>query len=207
MVTPEQRDLCLELFDAGAVRVGDFILKSGLKSPIYLDLRILVSHPLLLRRIARLLKNLATPLPFDRIAAIPYAAMPIGTALSLETGWPMVYSRKETKEYGTKKKIEGDFKQGETVLVIDDLITTGESKFEAIAPLQHVGLKVKDIVVLIDREQGGKELLKEKGYVLHSVLTISQILGELKNAGKISDAQLADVHAYFSHPETWSEKK
>ncbi len=144
------------LLDAGCVKFGQFTLKSGQQSPIYLDLRQLVSFPPLLAQAAAaylpILKNLA----FDRLAALPYAAIPIGSAISLQGNWPMIYPRKEIKAYGTKAEIEGVFLPGETVVVIDDLATTGESKFEAIEKLTQAGIKVKDIVVLIDRQSGAR---------------------------------------------------
>ncbi len=199
--------LCNELFKIGAVKFGEFTLKSGLLSPIYIDLRILVSYPNALRNVASELIKLTKPLHFDRIAGIPYAAIPIATAVALQGNYSMIYPRKEQKGYGTKRAIEGKFREGETILVYDDLITTGASKFEAIGPLLEAGLKVKDLIVLVDREQGGKKDVEEKGYALHSVFTISEMLNILLEKGKIEKEQFDSIKEYFENPEEWSKKR
>lgn len=201
-----KKELCNKLFDIGAVKFGKFTLKSGLLSPIYIDLRVLVSYPEALKMVALELTRIAKQLQFDRIAGIPYAAISIATAVSLEAGWPMIYPRKEAKGHGTKKAIEGVFKEGETILVIDDLITKGTSKFEAIAPLEAAGLKIKDILVLVDREQGGPKELKEKGYELHSVLKVGEMLDILLASNKISQEQFSSIKEYFNDSEAWSKK-
>jgi uridine monophosphate synthetase len=185
--------LIMDLARIGAVRFGQFTLKSGQTSPIYLDLRLLASHPDVLARVATAYAGLLRELDYARIAAIPYAALPIGTAVALQTGRPLIYPRKEVKGYGTQRAIEGVFAAGERAVVLDDLITTGGSKIEAIEPLQAVGLKVKDIVVLIDRESGGREMLQQAGYRLHSVLTLRQILDTLAQHDQISAEQRAQV--------------
>lgn len=193
-----KEELILALHDSGCVRFGDFVLVSGQSSPIYLDLRLLVSNPQLLAKVAKAYIGLLRPLAFDRLAAIPYAALPIGTAVAMEAGVPLVYPRKEAKAHGTRQGIEGHFQQGERVVVLDDLITTGGSKLEAIAPLEEAGLLVEDVVVLVDREQGGGEELEEQGYRLHSFLTLGEMLRVLAERGRISAEQRDEVLAFLA---------
>lgn len=198
--------LALRLHEIGCVKFGQFKLKSGLISPIYIDLRLLVSYPDALYMVGRAMAaiiRLATSVlrpisivPFDRLAAIPYAGLPIGVAVALETGKPLIYPRKEAKDYGTARLIEGEYNAGETALLVDDLITKGTSKFEALEPLRNAGLVVKDVLVLIDRQQGGAVELATHGVTLHTVLTLSQLLDHLVDAGQLSAAQRGEVLAW-----------
>ena len=127
-----KKEIALALHEIGAIKFGEFTLKSGIKSPIYIDLRLLISYPKVLKMISKAMIELAEGLEFDVIAGIPYTALPIATAISIEKDWPMVYARKEVKDYGIKKKIEGVFKEGDTALIIDDLITTGGSDYHGL---------------------------------------------------------------------------
>jgi uridine monophosphate synthetase len=165
---------------------------------VYVDLRLLVSDPGLLADVAQAYARVMSTLRYDRIAAIPYAGLPIGTAVALAVGRPMIFPRKEAKAHGTKKTIEGHFEPGETAVVLDDLISSGGSKLEAIEPLEQAGLVVRDVVVLIDREGGGDEELTSAGYQLISVLTLSQIARQLAEDGSVSDAQAQSVLEYVA---------
>jgi len=185
------------LLQAGCVKFGSFTLKSGLISPIYIDLRLLASHSALLAEVGAAFIPLLEKLHFDRLAALPYAAMPIGTAISLQSGWPMIYPRKEAKTYGTRAEIEGQFAPGETAVVIDDLATTGGSKFEAIEQLTGAGLVVKDVVVLIDRQSGAREALEKEGYQLHAVLTLTGLLDTWERSGRVPTEQIEAVRQFL----------
>jgi uridine monophosphate synthetase len=186
-----------QLLSAGCIKFGAFTLKSGLTSPIYIDLRQLVSYPLLLARVAEAYLPILKQLKFDRLAGLPYAAIPIATAISLQGNYPMIYPRKEVKTYGTKAEIEGEYHPGETALVIDDLATTGGSKFEAIEKLTGVGLKVTDVVVLVDRQSGAKESLAEAGFKMHAVLTITELLDYWEETAKVEKDKISATRKFL----------
>lgn len=186
-----------ELLSTGCIKFGEFTLKSGLTSPIYIDLRRIITHPKLLSEVAQAYLPIVSSLQFSRIAGLPYAAIPIATAISLAGNYPMIYPRKEAKSYGTKAEIEGEYHSGETVVVIDDLATTGGSKFEAIEKLTGAGLVVKDVVVLIDRQSGAKESLAQAGYSLHAVLTIGQLLEYWEETGKVERDKIEEARKFL----------
>lgn len=186
------------LLEAGCIKFGEFTLKSGLKSPIYMDLRRIISFPKLLEQVGAAYLPLLGNLKFDRIAGLPYAAIPIATAISLAGNYPMIYPRKEAKSYGTKAEIEGEYHAGETVVVIDDLATTGGSKFEAIEKLTGVGLVVKDVVVLVDRQSGAKESLEQAGYNLHAALIIGQLLDYWEGNGKVEKGKIEETREFLA---------
>lgn len=191
-----KKQLADDLLRLGCVQFGDFKLKSGKNSPIYIDLRRLVGDPVVLSRAARAYIDVMRNLEFDRVAGLPYAALPIATAISLQSSWPLVYPRKEVKDYGTKSAVEGQFNPGETVIVVDDLISTGGSKLEGIEKLKAAGLQVSDIVVLIDRQSGrGKDL---EDYKLHSVFQLPELLEYWRASDAIDVKQLERVLEFLS---------
>lgn len=190
--------LILELHEVHIVDFGQFTLKSGLLSPYYIDLRLLVTFPHLLELVADVMWEKIRLKPFDLIAGIPYAALPISTAISLRYNRPLIFTRKEAKSYGKGKMIEGIYHKGQYVVVVDDVISDGMSKFETFKPIEEEGLKVSQVVVLLDRGQGGPKTLKDAGYECTTITSMDEVLDVLYRHGRISREQLIDCQIFMS---------
>ncbi len=172
----EKQKLLQELINIDVIKWGEFTLRSGEISPIYIDCRAIISYPPLLRAVANALWNKIKHLKPSLLCGVPYTALPMATALSLEQNLPMVICRKEIKAYGTKKQIEGVFKSGQACLIVEDVVTTGGSVLQVAEILKKHDLQIKNIVVLVDRQQGGKKALQAAGYQLHSVFTLDELV-------------------------------
>jgi len=190
-------ELIEHLYEVGCVQLGEFTLASGKQSPIYIDLRRVTASPRLLQLVAQAYNDMLTSLTFDHIAGVPYAALPIGTAVAMLMEKPLIYPRKEAKNYGTGKTVEGRFTAGDTAVVIEDLITSGGSVLKTVAQLEAVNLTINDIAVLIDRQQKGAETLQAKGYTLHSALKLTDILHTLYTQTHISIDDVTNVKNYL----------
>ncbi|HEY9641172.1 MAG TPA: orotate phosphoribosyltransferase, partial [Coleofasciculaceae cyanobacterium] len=182
-------DLILQLYDIGCILFGEFVQASGATFPYYIDLRKIISNPQIFHQILQAYAELLKPLRFDRIAGIPYGSLPTATGLALRLNYPMIFPRKEVKAHGTRRVIEGNFLPGETIVVVDDILISGNSALEGAAKIKSVGLEVRDIVVFLDHEQGVKDRLRDQGYQAHAVLTLSEITETLYQAGRISAEQ------------------
>lgn len=194
----KKEKIILDLYKIGTIKFGSFKLKSGLTSPYYLDLRFLCSYPKVLKRIAAAYAQILKKLKFNLIAGIPYTGIPISTAITLDYKWPMIFTRKEAKNHGIQRPIEGMYKKGQKVVIIDDVISDGASKLETIRPLESNGLRVKDIIVLLDRGQGGPENLQRKGYQCHSLFTMEEVLKILRKNKKITARQVRKAEKFMT---------
>jgi len=190
-------ELAVKLFNIQAVKFGSFTLKSGLVSPIYFDLRVVISYPEILEEIANLLWEKSNKASAEAICGVPYTALPMATLISVKNRIPMLLRRKEAKDYGTKKLIEGDFKNGQSCLIIEDVVTSGTSILETAQELRKIGLKVTDAVVLLNRMQGGKENLANYGIDLSSVFQIDEFLLSLAKQGFITQSVVEQVAEFI----------
>jgi uridine monophosphate synthetase len=185
--------LILDLFDIGCLLFGEYVQASGAVFNYYIDLRQIISDPNLFHRVLHAYAGQLEHLAFDRIAGIPYGSLPTATGLSLLLHKPLIYPRKEVKAHGARRLIEGDFEDGDLVVVVDDILITGGSVLEGIAKLESSGLTVEDVVVFIDHggehDRRARERLAEAGYRVHAVLDIPRITRVLHQAGRLTAEQ------------------
>ena len=191
--------LIVDLFDIGCLLFGDYVQASGAVFNYYVDLRQIISDPNLFHRVLHAYADQLEGLDFDRIAGIPYGSLPTATGLSLQLHKPLIYPRKEVKAHGARRLIEGDFDEGDRVVVVDDILITGGSVLEGIAKLESSGLVVQDVVVFIDHggdhDRRARERLAAAGYRCHAVLDIARITRVLHGAGRLSNGQAATLGA------------
>lgn len=193
-----KKEFFLECYKLGIIKFGHFTLKSGIESPFYVDLRPLASDPKILKYLANYLLEMLPLDNFDLICGVPYAALPMATAMSLESYIPLIIKRKEAKSYGTKKRIEGIYQKGQNCLLVEDVITSGESLAETIEEIENEDLKVSDIVVVLDREQGGKEHLRRKGYNVHTLFSISEVVEILREENYIDEEEVSRIRDFIN---------
>lgn len=193
-----KEDFLLKAFHLGIIKFGTFTLKSGIESPFYVDLRPLASSPELLKTLANFLLELEEESSYELICGVPYAALPMATVMSIASGIPLIIKRKENKGYGTKRMLEGVFSDGQKCLLVEDVITSGKSLVETIAEVEREGLKVQDIVVVLDREQGGIEKLKKQGYHVRTLFTINEVINILFKYNKLDKREVTKIREFLN---------
>lgn len=197
MIAMDAAKLILDLYNIGAIRFGRFKLTSSLESPIYIDLRVAISHPGIYRQLVKALANLVSSRDVNLIAGIETAGIPWASMVAYELGKGIVYVRKEVKEHGTSRLVEGDLRPGARVAVIDDVVTTGSSIVRAIRILRDAGGVVVGAVAIVDREQGGLEVIRREGVDATALLSMTYILRTLLNAGAIGEDLYNEVINYL----------
>jgi len=193
-------EVALLLHEVGAIKFGKFTLASGMTSPYYLDLRLLPSHPGALYRITDLLVQWVAfnRVKFDRVAGVPTAGLTLATLLAERTGTPLLYVRSQAKEHGLRRRVEGNFNKGDRILVVDDLITTGESTLAAVESLRAEGCTVTDVLVVVDREQGGASNLQKHNLRLGILTSISSIIRVLTSRRLLPENQARKILDYLA---------
>ena len=200
--------LAKALWELGAVQFGDFTIgRTTQHSPVYVNLRLLISNPRALSRAARVmheeiqtLMGMRNPqvMPFERVCGIPFGGLHLATAYSLRSRVPMVYVHPAKERNGNRVFVEGRFEQGESVLLIDDLVTSGGGIVETAEFLRvNAGLNVRNVLVLLDRQEGAPELLRERGYTLTSILGLETMLTYLMASGLIEEQQYKNSTDYI----------
>jgi len=189
------------LIKYNAIKFGDYILASGKKSPYYIDLRQTISSPITMDWIAnaftRIVLNEIGRDKIDKILGVPTAGVPFATVVSQKLGIPLIYYRQARKEHGVRKKIEGILDRNDRVLIIDDLITTGESVIESAEVVRDQGGVVNELVVLLDREQGGQQRLRSSRIEPHVLFRITDAITWLHGVGLIKDELFKTLMQYI----------
>lgn len=191
----------LSLMRNDALRIGDYVLASGKKSPYYVDLRQAISNPIAMdwiaNSLARIVVNEIGKGKVDKIMGVPTAGVPFATIVSQKLAIPMLYYRKERKEHGVRKKIEGYMERNDRIVMIDDLITTGQSVIDAAEAAREQGGIVSELVVLLDREQGGKEYIRNQNIEPHVLFNISEAFGWLREVKLLNSQDYKMITEYI----------
>jgi len=169
----EKIELIELLRNKEVVKFGKFTLSSGKESDYYVNMKMAVTDPKILKVIAKIVSNSINPEKIDKIAGPALGAVPIATAISLESEIPMLMIRKAKKGYGTSKIIEGTLEKGDLVVVVEDVTTTGDSLLKAVKAIEENGGDVKRAVVIVDRDEGAIENLEKEGILLEPLLSIN----------------------------------
>lgn len=192
----EWQEVAKLLHEIGAIQFGEFTLTSGKTSPYYVDLRLAPSYPKVLRKlrdvsmeiIGREIKD-----PVDKLAGVPASGLPLATAVSLGLDLPLIFVRKGRKAHGGGKLIEGVLNQGEKVVLVDDVATTGGSILRAAESIRGEGGEVKHAVIIVDREEGARGKLEERGIELHASMGIEEVVKYLREVGILEEEHFSSV--------------
>ena len=185
------------LAEANTVKFGEFSLQMERKTPVYVDLKVLPSYPEAMQTVTEELVKVVKKLKPDVVAGAEVAGIPLATAISLKTKLPMVYVRKRPKSYGNQEMIEGVLKKDQKVVLIDDMATNAYSKLKFVDGIKHSGGIVNDVLIVLDREQGGVEALEKESIKLHSLITLKELLAYMKENNMIDKDRYNKILIYL----------
>jgi len=193
--------VALALFRSGAIKFGEFRLKSGIVSPYYIDVTWLLSSPEDFRcavdAVTEEIRKIMASTKVDKLASIELKGALLLPSIADKLSLPCLVVRRQEKEYGVTGRITGgDVRKGDYILFFDDVVTAAESKLEGVQLLENLGAKIEMIMVVVDREQGGRERLEKLGYRFHSLTSISKLVGDLLKHKKLSQKQARTVLNY-----------
>jgi len=188
------KEMVIRLGEIGGFPTGDFLLQSGERTPLYVNLRKIVSHPSLLMSIAHamLRKIKEAGVQYDLLVGVPMTALPIATMMSVLDNCGMIMRRKHAKDHGTGKLLEGNYSPGQRVLIVEDVVASGASVIETIITLRREGLVVNDVVLVLERQPYGIKTLTDLGIKVHSLVTFADALNYLVEDGRFLTAEKRD---------------
>jgi orotate phosphoribosyltransferase len=171
-----KNELIKLLKDNQVVKYGKFTLSSGKESDYYVDMKRAITDPTILSKVAEIISEKIDTLKIDRVAGPALGAIPIVTAVSIESTIPMLMIRKSKKDYGTSELIEGDLKEGDRVIVLEDVTTTGNSLIKAVKAVISNGGIVEKAYVIVDRDEGAISNLKDEGIDLEPIVSVNDFI-------------------------------
>src|ERR1700691_2588072 len=174
MIAPMTREQLAHRSAELSLLRGDFLLRSGRKSNYYLDKYRFETQPDVLVELGKMFAAKVTD-KVDRIAGAELGALPLAAAAAMASGKPCVFVRNQKKDYGTSKQIEGVLNAGDTVLIVEDVLTTGGQVLEAAKTLKDAGAKIDRIVAVIDRLEGARQNIESVGYVFEALFTTADL--------------------------------
>ena len=195
--------VAVSLFHSGCLKFGSFKIKSGASSPYYIDLAGLLSTPKELCKIAEIaaseIRNIMATDRVDKLASIELKGALILPSIACFLNLPCIVVRKESKAYGVTGRIAGaEVVKGDNILFFDDVVSEGLSKVEGIKPLEELGAYIKHLMVVVDREQGGRENLERLGYKVHALAKVSELVNSLHESNAITEEQANTVLKYIN---------